>query len=330
MNEHLCGAIIDEPLRPLTDAVCLAFASAGKEPLFADAQPALKGFGEGKCVLLQDAETELFGHTLPSWSQARGTCTEQGTGRAATDSLYWALAKGGLIGDPVEIASEALYGIGRVQIGKGAYGKACPWGAACGGRGQRDCGDGCAGCVVAQAAHDYGLLKRGIYGSLDLSKPREDLAIQWSNSGTPAMLLAESAAFKIDAAMRATSVDDLRDGVAAGYAATICGPFTATGQRDANGMAPLQGCGGHCMEVCGVFVDVHGDLIFQVQNSWGKSGPQGGGTFKLKDGREVQPREGSCGVRPEQFKTYQSRGEIWLIGRPANPWRSSKASDLAV
>lgn len=330
MNEHLCGAVIGEALKPLTDAVCLALASAGVEPLFADAQPGLKGFGEGKSVLLQDAEVELFGKTLPSWMQRRGTCTEQGTGRAACDSLYWAIRKSGgdSIGSPVEIASETLYGIGRVQIGKGQFGKASPWGVF----GNQARNDGCAGSMVALAAHDYGLLKRGVYDSIDLSKPREDLAILWGNNGTPASLIAESTAYKIDACMQVKSVDELRDGIAAGYAATVCGPFCAEGQRDANGMAPLQDCGGHCMEVCGEFVDIHGDLIFQVQNSWGTMGPQGGGTFKLKDGREVQPREGSCGVRPEQFKTYLSRGEIWLIGAPLNPWRNAdlKPSDLAV
>src|ERR1043165_6951563 len=92
---HLCGALYDP--KKIEEA-CLAFASAGEEPLFGDARSELAGFGAGKCVLLQDAEVKLFGKTLPSWMQRRGTCVSQGTGRGCQDSLYNALAFGSLLG----------------------------------------------------------------------------------------------------------------------------------------------------------------------------------------------------------------------------------------
>lgn len=319
---HLCGCVLDERA---TDAVCLALAGQGKEPLFKDARPELRGFGEGKSVLLQEAEAKLFGHNLPSFNQSRGTCTEQGSTRALQDSLYYSLAFGDRVGSAVELAGESLYGIARVTIGKGQFGRASPWGT----NPRQVRGDGCAGCMVAQAAHDFGLLKRGVYDSIDLSKPREDLAIQWGNVGTPQSLMAESASYKAAACFRATSLDDLRDGLAAGYAAAICGQLCAQGQRDSDGMAPLQACGGHCMETCGVFIDIHGDLIFVVQNSWGANGPQGGRTFKLQDGREVQPREGCCGVRPEQMQRGYFAGngcEVWLLAPPATPWQTAETT----
>lgn len=312
IDPSLCGAVIDPAI---TDSVCQSLADAGKQPLFADAQPGLAGFGIGKSFLHQDSEVELFGKTLPSWYQARGTCTEQGTGRAFHHATLSAIAGGIQLGDPVEYAVETFYGYARVQLGKGQFGRAKPWGYT-----GRDSGDGCSGAMVAQAAHDCGAPPRGVYGSFDLTKPREDLAVAWSNTGTPQILLPESAKFKASACMLAKTIENLRDGIAAKYAGTCCGGWATEGQRDANGVIALTDIspGGHCEEVSGMFIDIHGDLMFIIQNSWGKNGPTGGGPIKMQDGREVVLAEGAAAVRVESIHKYLKQGEIWLIGRPEN------------
>lgn len=310
IDPALCGAHIDPAI---TDAVCLAIASSGAEPLFADAKPELAGFGVGKTLLHQDTEERLFGKTLPSWNQARGTCTEQGTGRAIQLASWYAADRGGQIGKNVEWASEMLYGVGRVQLGKGQFGRASPWGA----KGQND---GCSPDLVAQAAHDFGWLPRGVYGTIDLSRPREDLAIAWGNSGTPASLLSDPAICKIQACMLVKSIENLRDGLAAGYAATCSGPFATEGPRDKDGCVALTDISpmGHCESITGVFVDVHGDLRFVIQNSWNGNATTGGGTWKLENGREVKPAEGAAAVSTDSILKYIRRGVLWLVTGPRN------------
>lgn len=309
---HLCGAWISPEQ---TDAVCLALAAQGAEPLFGDAAPQFNGYGEGKCVLLQDAEEKLFGHTLPSWMQTRGTCVSQGTGRGVQDSLYNDLAFGDAIGKPVQLSAETIYGGSRVQVGKGQMGKASPWGSS------RPSGDGSCGAWAAQFVHDYGMLARGVYGSIDLSKAREDLSIQWGNVGVPQALLQESAGYKARACMRAMTVENVRDGLAAGYAGARCAQKATHGQRDQDGMLQPSDSGGHCQELCGVFVDYKGRLCFVEQQSWGaEAGPVGGGMWKLQDGREVQPREGACGIFVDSIQTYLRTGEIWLFAPPKTVW----------
>jgi hypothetical protein len=313
VNEHLCGAIVD---KTATDNVCLAIASSGAEPFFADAKPGLRGFGEGKSVLLQEAELKLFGKYLPSWNQARGTCVGQGTGRALQDATFWAIAFGDSIGKPTQLCFETIYAGSRIQIGKGWLGNQ----------------DGASGAQAAQYVREYGLLARGVYGSIDLSKPREDLAVTWGapRHGVPTALLSESATFKAEAAMKCTTVDTVRDAIAAGYGVTACGGMATHGQRDANGMLAPSPSGGHCQYFCGVFIDFKGRLVFVDQQSWGTNGPVGGGPWKLHDGREIQPREGACGVFADVVEKYLRTGEMWAIAPPVTPWGASdlKASDL--
>lgn len=326
----LCSAIINPAI---TDAVCQALSDAGKQPFFGDAQPGLAGFGIGKSFLHQDSEVKLFGKTLPSWMQRRGTCTDQGTGRALHHATLSAIADGIQIGSPVEYAVETLYGYARVQLGKGQFGRACDWGRACGGRGQPDCGDGCSGALVAQATHDCGAPPRGVYGSFDLTKPREDLAVAWSNTGCPASLLPECAKFRAESCHRATTIENVRDALAAKYGVARCGTYATEGPRDSNGCIVPQNIspGGHCEEISGMFIDIHGDLWFVEQQSWGTSGPTGGGTWKLQEGREVTPAQGAAAVRPEAIQKYLKAGEIWIIGRPLNlPQTASTATEQAV
>ena len=299
---HFCSAYIS---KTETDAVCLALASQGKEPLFCDAAPGLRGFGEGKSYLHQEAEVLLYGKTLPAWFQHSGTCIGQGNGRGLEDANNSALAFGGALGKPTRIAYEPMYALSRTQIGRGSLGT----------------GDGSCGAWMAQTVHDLGILPRGVYGTIDLSEPQERLAVQWGmpRATTPQQLKDVMRNYPSAACMKATSVEDVRDALIARYGVARCDAKATHGTRDANGMLRPVASGGHCQELCGCFVDIHGDLIFQEQQSWGPtSGPVGGGTFKLQDGREIQPREGSCGIRPEDVAGYIRNGEIWILAIPKN------------
>ena len=310
--DQLCGAIISPQF---TDEVCEALSQHGPVS-FADARPGFRGFGEGKSYLHQDAEQALFGKTLPSWMQNRGTCVSQGSGRAIQDAIYSSIAVGGLVGDLVSICFETIYGGSRIQIGRGQLGG----------------GDGSCGAWAAQFMHDFGILKRGVYGSINLESPREDLAVQWGQPryGVPQSLLAESASRKLPACLRCMTVEDVRDALAARYGVARCADMATDGVRDKDGIRRPRVSGGHCQELCGVYVDKDGDLMFVEQQSWGNAGPKGGGTFKLQDGREIAPREGSCAIYPDDVEYYLRNGEVWAFAPPRELWQTEhvKPSDM--
>lgn len=300
------GAFIDERV---TDAVCMVFAQRGQEPLFCDARSAFRGAGAEASVFLFDAEAKLYaGNHLPADFQQRGTCVGRGTYRACQDSLYWAIAFGSAVGKTVKLSYETIYGGARIQIGNGALGN----------------GDGAYGAYAAQYVHDYGLLARGKYGSIDLSQSREDLAVTWGapHHGVPASIVAESASYKVQACFRCQSTDDIADSIASGYGVAFCSNTLWGEQRDADGMCRPAGRGGHCECVRAVFRDRKGRRIFVRGQSWGDN-PRGGGKFKLDDGREVQPPQGCYGAYESDMQEALSEGEAWAFGTVNSPWRDS-------
>lgn len=243
-------------------------------------------------------------------------CVSQGSGRAIQDAIYSSIAVGGLVGDLVSICFETIYGGSRVQIGRGQLGG----------------GDGSCGAWAAQFMHDFGILKRGTYGSINLESPREDLAVQWGQPryGVPQSLLAESASHKLVSCMQCHTVEDVRDALAARYGVARCADRATDGVRDKDGIRRPRASGGHCQEICGVYVDKNGNLMFVEQQSWGNAGPKGGGTFKLQDGREIAPREGSCAICPDDVEYYLRNGEVWAFAPPRELWQTEhvKPSDM--
>ncbi len=311
MFEHLCGAVIDEAA---TDAVCLALASQGEEPLFAQARPGLKGYGKNATVLLWTAEEKLWNQTLPAESQNRGTCVSRGTKTACQDSLNWAISTGELLGGPTLVAYEPIYGGARIQIGRGSLGRS----------------DGAIGAYAAQYVHDYGLVQRGVYGTIDLSRSHEDLAVIWGNPGhgVPASIVSESSAYKVKACFRCQTADDIADAIAAGYGVAFCSNVIWGSVRDGDGMCRPSGSGGHCEAVRGVFVDWKGRRCFVRQQSWGEH-PNGPPYVRLMGGRLVKLPQGAYGAYEGDMASALRTGEAWAFSPPRNTWNRPKPSEAA-
>lgn len=316
-TNNFLGCIID-PRE--TDKVCQRLSDAGDVVSFAAGQSSLKGFGVGKNVFLWRAELELLGKHPGTCFQRRGTCVARGTFRACQDSYYHAICYGDMLGDYVDLAFEPIYGGSRVNIGKGSLGYAD----------SRGNGDGAFGCNAAQWVHDFGLLQRGDYGSIDLSSDREDLAVAWGqpNAGVPRELIDASAAYLVDV-HRADTVEDIRDGIAAGYGCAFCSQTLwqdpnagSNNRRDADGMCRPVGSGGHCIAFRGVFKDHRGRLCFVHQQSWGNECPSGPNRVRTDDGQEIDLPPGCCGVFADDVERPLRSGEAWLF-RPRRGWRSS-------
>jgi hypothetical protein len=242
------------------------------------------------------AEKAIRGELQPAFHQRRGTCVSQGTGRAMQDNWYHALAQQGEVGNPVEIAIEALYGASRVQIGKGKLGT----------------GDGSTGAWAAMAAHDFGVPPRGVYGQYDLREPREDLSVKWGapGVGTPAEVLAGGHGV-LSKWWDVETVEDLIDVAAAGFAFAFCGGFTY-GAKDQNGVARMNQAAAHCTEGLAWAVSIDGDDLIGGQQSWGPDRPKGPSLLQYKGGVQAM-REGMCFVPAEDyFRQLKSGGEIWV------------------
>jgi len=310
-DSNLLGCIID-PRE--TDAVCQRLSDAGEIVSFAAGQRSLRGHGVGRNVFLWRAEVELLGKHPGTCFQGRGTCVARGTFRACQDSYYHDICYGGLLGDFVELAFEPIYGGSRVDIGSGRLGR----------------GDGSIGAWAAQWVHDFGLLQRGNYGSIDLTGEREDLAVSWGNPGVgvPRELIDASAAYLVDV-HRADTVEDIRDGIAAGYGCAFCSQTLwqnpnagSNNRRDADGMCRPVGSGGHCVALRGVFSDRRGNLCFVHQQSWGNECPSGPNRIHTDDHQEIELPPGCCGIFADDVMKPLRSGEAWLF-RPRRGWRTS-------
>lgn len=312
---HATGCLIDPAV---TAEFCQSLSASGYAYSFADARPELDGYGIGRATFDWDAETELFGGPRGAWNQGRyGICVSEGTARAAQSSLYWALAFAGVAGTPVEIANEPIYGA------RNRY------------RQMSDREGGMYGADAARYLHECGLTRRGRYGDLDLSDadPATANAMGMRRAGVPRDVLAAS--LPVAAVHQVTTLDEARDGIAAGYFGAFCsntlwcdpnGPTT----RDADGFCVPVARGGHCVQLCGFYEDKRGNPVPVLRGSWGNT-PTGGGRFKLADGHEVQPPEGVHAVHADDFMSALGEGELWLFSVPASPWRDAnlKVSDLA-
>lgn len=238
----------------------------------------------------------LAGPARPCAFQRRGTCVGQGTYRALQDSLYRQIDDGE-IGIPVEIAYEPIYGGSRVNIGKGKIR-----------------GDGSIGAWAAQWLAMYGMTPRAMYGTIDLSNPHEELAVRWGNPGVgvPRDVISASADFKV-AAHKCETTDDIADALAAGYGVAVCADQVYGDTRDQNGMTRPASRGGHCEELCGVFLDANDRLCFQRQGSWGRDWPRGPGSIRFKGGA-LTLRPGSYGVYADDIENgLRGGGEAWAV-----------------
>jgi len=310
-TDSLCGARI----RPdQTAKFCERLARDGMEPHFAQAtakmRPDFRKWADAKWqakpqCFLWDAEIKLYGKMLPSWIQKIGVCIGMGHGRAWQDSIYWQQAFGVAPFMPLELAWEFTYTMSRNLPGK-----------------ERWKGDGSVGAWAAEAGHDYGMLLRGQYGTIDLTRQREDLAAKWAESSVPQQLKNEAGGKRAESVMLCKTVDDVRRALVAGYGVARCADRATRAQRDADGFCGIQSSGGHCQALRGVFENRKGRTLFVEQQSWpGTAAPHGGGPLKLYDGSTRELPEGAGAISEDDVQYYLTHGEVWAMAPPREMWR---------
>ena len=297
-----------------SEARCYA---AGCQVVLNQARPDINGYWKRiqrtkPGVFAQDAEFKLLGKWRDTNTQQRGTCVGQGSSRGFEDTHTARIANGEAPGKYTLIAYEGMYGGERFQH----WGKTHPWGCQCG-----RCPDGLQGQDAGEWYSLFGGLARRNYGDgLDLTYPQEDLAIKWNNDGVPAVI-REAGKFHKIKCHKCFSWDEMADAVASECYGWICLPEIFTGeQQDKNGCCEPDGNGGHCTEVCGVFLLPSGETGFLIQQSWPLGAVHYSPTIQTIAGPK-QVRPGSYPVRKSVLESisaqYRDRVEMHVCDVPS-------------
>ena len=243
---NLCGWI------PAPDEVDRQLSTL-RRPLFAQAAPQLSGSGAGKDILLYKAYKEVNGGSYIDYpAQTIGDCVSHGFGHGVDLLAAFQIGTGVKPERFEPTATEAIYGMARVDIGgeRGSY------------------SDGAVGAWAAKAVSTIGTVGRSVVGPYDGRRAKD-----WGARGVPAAIRAKAGEHQVKTVALVSTYEELEDALANGYPVPVCSNQGFTLQRDAQGFCSPRGTWGHCMLIVGVRGgDRPGACIFQ---SWGPTMPGG-------------------------------------------------------
>jgi hypothetical protein len=233
------------------DEVAKHLATLAK-PTFAEAAPHLSGAGTDKTVLLYKAFKDVNGgQYIPYVAQQIGDCVSFGFGHGVDLLECVQIAIGKKPEKLEQTATEAVYGMARVDIGGGQIR-----------------GDGAIGAWAAKAVSTIGTVNRDVVGPYSGKRAK-----QWGAQGVPADVKAKAGDHKVKTTALVSTYEELEDALANGYPVPVCSNQGFTLTRDEQGFCRPRGVWGHCMLIVGVRGDDRpGACIFQ---SWGPDMPSG-------------------------------------------------------
>jgi hypothetical protein len=222
-------------------------------PVFAAAAPHLASAGADRTTLLYKAFKDVNdGAYIDYPAQTIGDCVSHGTGHGVDLLECVQIALGHKAEELKQTATEAIYGMARVDIGgeRGSY------------------SDGAVGAWAAKAISTLGTLSRDVVGPYSGRRAKD-----WGAHGVPADLKAKAVDHRVKTTSLVTTYEELEDALANGYPVTVCSNQGFTLQRDEDGFCQARGSWSHCMLIVGVRADKRpGACIFQ---SWGSNVPSG-------------------------------------------------------
>ena len=230
-------------------------------PSFADTEAFQAGEDGPEDVFLWDACRKVTGDLLPPRNQGQvGSCVAFGTA-SAIEHLQCVQIASGSREEYRDLAQEVIYGGSRVEVGGG-----------------RIAGDGSVGAWAARFVSKYGVVARGKYDSIDLSKYDERRCRQYGDAGVPDPLESVAKKHPVKAVTNVKTWAECRSAVRNGYPVAVCSTQGFRMKRDADGFCPPQGSWAHCMAIVGVQGGRRPGAF--ILNSWGGSahtGPVGAG-----------------------------------------------------
>jgi hypothetical protein len=224
-----------------------------RNPYFAQAAPRLRGSGANQTTLLYKAFKDVNnGQYLDYPAQQIGDCTSFGHGHGIDLLEAVQIVIGKKNEEFKQTATEAVYGMARVDIG--------------GQRGSME--DGGVGAWCVDAMTKIGTVSRDVVGPYSGQRAK-----QWGAQGVPDSIKQHAGEHKLGAAAMVTQYSELEDALANGYPVTVCSNQGFTLERDSDGFCSPKGSWSHCMLLVGVRTSPRaGACIFQ---SWGSAMPSG-------------------------------------------------------
>jgi len=278
---------------------------SGNEPIFENAAPDLiTRFSNDTAVFYWESEEKVLGRVLKSWNQGSvGSCVGFGYGRAVQDVLLNEIASGEPEVFPgAEVCPEVIYGGSRFEIGGGQMS-----------------GDGSHGVWAAKWVKDWGLVIRGVYGTLDLRSYVESTCRSLGRSGIPSTVEAVAKSHPIREVAQLTTKEGLWAALGAGKGVPVCSSQGFTRVRDADGFCRLNGTWNHCMCYRGRFVHPARGRCVIEQNSWGDYLERGGNPpvhYVSSDGsvRTFVLPEGCFCVELDTASRSLAYGDTFVLG----------------
>jgi hypothetical protein len=246
------------------------FVSELESPIFATAAAPLQGSGAGRDALLYPLVQKVAGVPLKIRRQTIGDCVSQGWATAIDIVMAVDILKGDWEEWRGFTASEPIYGMGRVEIGRGQI---------------RDSNDGCVGAWAARAVTKIGTLLMQKYGHVDLSVYDGKRARRWGKrrNGVPDSLEAKAKHHPIGKVSLITSYEDARDAIYNLCPIPVASKSGFSSRRDDQGFARQNKKWNHLMVFIGMDDNPRRPGLL-CQNSWGRwnTGPKG--KYDIPDG----------------------------------------------
>lgn len=232
---------IDDP--ETVDNVCGEL----EQPFFGDAADNLKGYGEGKTVLLYKSFEKINIANYVRNQGSVGSCTAASSAGLIDLTKAIEIADGERSEFQALTSIEHIYRIARLN--------------------SRISGDGAVVALAIKAMNELGTLAMLKYGNIDLTKYDVDRCRKWgNNSGYPKELDIEAKKHTIGQFSQIRSYEEARDSIAAGYG-IVCGSnYGYSSVCDKDGFAKQDTKWSHAMYWAACRADKEGILVV---NSWG-------------------------------------------------------------
>lgn len=222
-------------------------------PFFRRAAWGLAGTGRDQTVLLYKAWADATGKGYPPYpAQQIGDCVSHAFAHAVDLLACVEIAIGREAEVFKETASEAVYGMARVDIG--------------GQRGSRS--DGAVGAWGAKAVNTLGTVSREVVGPYSGKRAKE-----WGANGVPDDIKGKAKPQTVRTVSMVTTWNELEDSLANGYPVVVCSDQGFTMERDRDGYCRPEGSWMHAMFISGIRADNRPAAC--ICQSWGENTPKG-------------------------------------------------------
>jgi hypothetical protein len=232
-------------------------------------------------VRLWDAVIKVRGEYRKNYPQQVGDCTSFGAKNAIEVRMCVESDEGKSVQFQY-VYPPFLYGVARVQIGKGKVR-----------------GDGAVGAWVAQAARDYGVLL-----STDPGVPAYSGAVarEWGSKGPPQAFVDIAKARRVKTIAPIRTATQCRDAICNGYPVTVASMFGTTDIRERDGRMVARRNTQWAHQMCCIGYDGRGPVAyFYILNSWGEAahprplqGEPPGGFWVTADDMQWITSTGDC------------------------------------